>query len=105
MKKLILLILCLLISGIAFADKIIIPGNCYPKQIQKEFKKKGIKLDLSGNERNKKSWGFLVNEGSQFTIYTYKGLSTEDLKMVYEIWRHADEYNSFRINNKNKKKS
>jgi hypothetical protein len=105
MKKLLAFVLFLCVSSIAYADKIIIPGSCYPKKIQKEFKNRGIKLDLSGNDRTKESWGFLVNEGSEFTIYTYKGATEEDLNLVYDVWRTYDENNSVRTDKQNKEKN
>ena len=77
--------LLLISTNLVFADKLKIPYSCYPKEIQANFLDIGRKLDLSGNDRTRDSWGFLVNEGSEFTIYTYKGATEEDLKAVMDI--------------------
>lgn len=63
------------------------PFSCYPKEIQKKCAEYGKKLDLSGNDRDENSWGFLVNEGTQFTIYTYESITEEDLELMLEILR------------------
>jgi len=67
------------------ADKLIVPFDCYPKEIQSGFAEAGMKLDLSGNDRTRESWGFIVNEGSQFVIYTYKNATPEDFKIIMDI--------------------
>lgn len=43
------------------------------------------KLDLSPNERTWDSWGYLLNEGGKFRIYTYKAVTQEDLKIIQKI--------------------
>ena len=84
MKKLITIIL-ILIATTAHADKLIIPFDCYPTEVQEKFLTEGIKLDLDGNERTQESWGFLKNEGNQFIIYTYNSITIEELDIVMEI--------------------
>lgn len=69
----------------ARADELIIPFECEPKEIQKTFKKAGFNLDLDGNQKTKKSWGFLKNEGSSYRIYSYKGLSGDELERITKI--------------------
>jgi len=77
--------LLLMSTNLVFADKLIVPYDCYPKEMQAEFAKTGRKLDLSGNDRTKNSWGFIVNEGSQFIIYTYKGATQDDFSAIMGI--------------------
>lgn len=76
------IIIIMLLTTNAYADKIVVPFTVYPKEIQQLFKDKGYKLDLSGNERTEDSWGFIRNEGIEFTIYTYKGVTGEELEMI-----------------------
>lgn len=79
---------CIVLMALpAFSDKLIIPFDCYPKEIQVSFAEAGRKLDLSGNDRTRESWGFIVNEGSQFTIYTYKSATPEDFKIMMDIFQ------------------
>ena len=86
MKKIILsLFLIGFLTNIAYAAKLIIPFQCYPKEIQQEFATRGKKLDLGGNDRTRDSWGFIVNEGTQYTIYTYDPISPDDFKLISEI--------------------
>lgn len=83
MKKVILLILLTtLLSVNSFAEKFTIPFSCYPKEIQKKFEERGMKLDLNGNDKTPESFGFIQNEGREFVIYTYKDLSDEDLERM-----------------------
>jgi len=82
-------VLLLMCASMAYADKLIIPFDCYPKEIQTQFAETGRKLDLSGNDRTRESWGFIVNEGSQFTIYTYKSASQEDFTVMMNIIQGA----------------
>jgi len=90
MKKLILTLLFILITTHAFADKLEIYFDCYPKEVQEMFHKRGYKLDLSGNDRTRKSWGFIVSEGSRYFIYTYKALTMDELDMVKEVVMEAE---------------
>lgn len=84
MKKL-LIALILIISSNVYADTIQIPFECNPKQIQKDFKKIGYKLDLDGTNRSKDSFGFIVNKGTSYDIVTYKAVSMKDLKKMQEF--------------------
>ena len=79
-----LLTMCLSVN-IAFADKLQIPFSCYPKKVQAVFMEYGLKLDLDGNDRTPESWGFLKNEGSEFWLYTYRGVTTEELEFIRDI--------------------
>ena len=54
------------------------------KELQEMFKDEGLKLDLSPNERTKESWGFLVNKGSEYAIYTYHSSTSEERKVLIE---------------------
>jgi hypothetical protein len=67
------------------ADELNIPYSCFPQALQKEFKKNKLKLDLDPVKRNKKSWGYLKNEGSSYKIYTYRSATPQDLSTVYKI--------------------
>ena len=86
--KILAVILAILLTGlIAFADQLIVPFDCYPKELQKECMERGYKLELDPIERTPESWGFLVNQGSQHTIYTYKGTTQADLEMLMDVYR------------------
>ena len=85
MKKIILTAVFILLTSILFADVIKIPFSCFPKQLQKEFKKNHIKLDLSGNDRTKDSFGFINNLGTNFEIITYKSITIEELELIKKI--------------------
>lgn len=69
----------------AFADKFQINYSCWPQEIQAEFKKHDIKLDLDGSERTDDSWGYILNEGSSYTILTYKSATPEQMKLMIDI--------------------
>ena len=87
----IIVIFLLLWVGNVFADKLMIPFECYPKHIQTEFAKEGLKLDLDSVSRTEDSWGYLVNEGTRFIIYTYHPVTNNELQLVMDIiqrqWR------------------
>lgn len=86
MKRIILLISFLLFfASSVFADKLMIPFDCYPLELQAKFAEHGLKLDLNGIERTEDSWGFLINEGSRFIIYTYQPITSEELTLIMEI--------------------
>ena len=59
--------------------------SCYPKEVQAKFAETGRKLDLSGNDRTRDSWGFLDNRGGNFVIYTYRPATEADFKAIEEI--------------------
>jgi len=75
----------MLFSQVCMADELQIGQACYPKQIQAKFLQKGYKLDLSANDRDEKSWGFLNSEGSKYSIYTYKPITKEELDLIRKI--------------------
>jgi len=79
------LLLVFLFCNTGICDKLIIPFDCYPKELQKKFAQTGRKLDLSGNDRTKDSWGFVTSEGMQFYIYTYKPATKEDFNIIRKI--------------------
>ena len=85
MKIIFLVLTLLLFFNIAFCDELRIPYSCFPQALQKEFKKNKLKLDLDPVKRNKKSWGYLKNEGSSYKIYTYRSTTPQDLSTVYKI--------------------
>lgn len=75
----------LLISSLSFADIIEIPLSCWPKELKEEFNKIGRKLDFKDDERTFNSWGFLVNEGASYKIFTYERLKKDEFRMIQEI--------------------
>ena len=85
MKKLIIALILLLITTPVFPDKLHVPFSVYPKEIQKVFADKGLKLDLNGNDRTRDSWGFIDNQGSFYYIYTYENLTSDELMLVMDI--------------------
>ena len=69
----------------ALADKICIPFECDPKKLQESFARNGKKLDLSGNDKDNNSWGFLENKGQEYIIYTYKPVEKEDFEILLKV--------------------
>ena len=78
-----MLIIC--ICTVANADKLMIPYDCYPRELQQRFLENGYKLELDSTLREADSWGFLENEGSQYNIYTYKPLTDKELQDILEL--------------------
>lgn len=87
--KTIFIILFLLCAYKVNADEISVPFECYPKELKQEFKLKGLKLDINSIDKTENSWGYLINKGDSFVIYTYKDATQEDFytiqKIVFEI--------------------
>ena len=83
----------LLFTGIANSDVLQIPYSCWPIQLREAFSEKGIKLDLDPNERTKDSWGYVLNKGSTYDIFTYYSATSEDFKIVQEIIFKVEEEN------------
>ena len=75
----------MLITTNALADKLIIEFDCYPKELQKLYLETGRKLDMNGNDRTEDSWGFIVNEGQRYIIYTYKPATEDDFNVIKDI--------------------
>lgn len=67
------------------ADELQIPLPCWPQQLKEEFEKGGLILDLDSGQRTKDSWGYLVNKGSNYIIYTYGVLQPNDFGLIQEI--------------------
>lgn len=84
MKKLIFIVILLMATS-CLADTIQIPFSCYPKEIQKKFAATGRKLDLTGNDRDVNSWGFIDNKGTHYDIVTYNQISVNELKEIQKI--------------------
>ena len=84
-----ILLLFVIISS-ACSDSFIIPYDCYPKKVKERFAQEGLKLDLNGNDRTKDSWGFLINEGSQFTIYTYHSATKREMALLINLTRTGE---------------
>ena len=89
MKKIIFLILFLfcLFCFSAYADELQQPLTCYPKKVQEVFSKYDLKIDLYPEDRISDSWGFLRSYGNNFSIFTYKKLTKEELKLTIKIMR------------------
>ena len=85
MKKLILVVLLLLITTQASADQFTVPFECNPRKIQREFAKAGIKLDMMYEEKSKESWGYIFNAGSNYSIYSYRPATEEEMYLLMEI--------------------
>jgi len=83
--RIVLAMLIILYTSCAFADELQIPFSCYPKELQQRFADRGYKVDLSGNDRDKNSWGFIVNQGTKFSIFTYENVTQEEFMMVMEV--------------------
>ncbi len=91
MKRLFLFLISSVLIFSVHADKMIIPFDCYPRKIQNEFAKYGLKLDLYGEERTPDSWGFIVNEGTQFIIYTYKSATPRDFNIIMNVVQNRND--------------
>ena len=85
MKKLALIIILLFITTGVYADTLLIPNSCYPRQLQETFAENGLKLDLSANDRTKESWGFIESRGTTYNLHTYKSVTEEELNLIQEI--------------------
>ena len=86
-----LIIFLFLFFSFCNADQLEIPFSCYPKLLQKEFARNKLKLDLDPAKRDKKSWGYLKNEGAGYKIYTYKSITKEELGVVLKIVRDIEK--------------
>ena len=82
----------LIISGITLiivskvlSDELQIPYSCWPIELQEEFAKSGRKLDLIEAERTEDSWGYVLNKGHKFVIYTYRSATQEDFTVIKDI--------------------
>lgn len=83
--RIILVIFFLLCCSFAFSDELNIPFSCWSKELQTEFKELGRKLDLESSERTNDSWGYLVNKGSSYVIYTYNSVNPGEFEMIQKI--------------------
>ncbi len=83
--KFLLIIIILFITTNCFSDEFRIGFSVYPKELQKQFAEQGRKLDLSGNDRTKDSFGFIENKGTSIVIYTYRSATEEDMKLILKI--------------------
>jgi len=84
MKKYILLLLLVLAVNVS-ADEINIPFSCWPLELQHEFGKKGLKLDLTAGERTDDSWGYIDSKGSSYSLFTYRSATIEDFEFIREV--------------------
>jgi len=86
MKKLLFIILCCIsLQSIAFADILKIPFSCWPLALQSEFASNGMKLDLNAVERTDESWGFIVSNGADFEFHTYRSVTQEEFAIIQDI--------------------
>ena len=69
----------------AMADIIQIPFSVYPRELQKKFAKVGKQLDLSADNRSKKSWAFIRNNGTNYDIVTYAPTNVAELELIQKI--------------------
>jgi len=89
-----ILLILLLWVGVASADILKIPIDCWPLELQQKFKESGRKLDLSANERTEDSWGFLVSKGTSFELVTYQSTTDEDFSFIQKIVFEIDGYDT-----------
>ncbi len=89
-SKLCLILVLLLLPLNSFADEFRFPFSVYPKKLQAKFAEYDRKLDLSGDDRTEDSWGFIENKGSSFILYTYRSATSEDFKIIKEIFLEGD---------------
>lgn len=72
-----MLFVALAMPAICRADEIIIPFPINQRQMVKELKKQG--LDFSDST---KAVGFVKNEGTQTTVYTYRAMNIYELDKI-----------------------
>ena len=72
-------------AQICFADQLKIPFSCWSIQLQEEFLKNGMKLDLIHEHRTRDSWGYLENNGSEYIIYTYRAIKDDEFQIIQDI--------------------
>ena len=90
MKIISLFIILFLFLNIALADELSVPFSCYPQELQKKFAQYKMKLDLNPAKRNRKSWGYLKNEGASYIIFTYKPVTLKEFQIVLKIVREVE---------------
>jgi len=90
MKIISLLLIMFFVCSFVFGDELMIPFSCHPQILVKKFAKQKMKLDLDPSIRTKDSWGFVKNEGANYTIYTYKSVTQEELIIVLKIAREIE---------------
>lgn len=79
------IIIAILIVCTVFADELQFPVSCFPSKLQAKFAERGYKLDMTANDRDDKSWGFIESKGSKFSIFTYDAVSVQDLNAIQKI--------------------
>jgi hypothetical protein len=75
---------------LAYADELVIPLPCYPKQLQQFFLDRGYRVALTGNEREKDTWGFIENKGTSFSVISYYPITDKDLQVLKELVTTTD---------------
>lgn len=82
----------ILLASLSFADEVQIPFSCYPLELQVEFAKAGMKLDLRAEDRTDDSWGYLQSEGNSFKLFSYHALQPVEFQTMQDIiFKIADE--------------
>lgn len=70
-------------ASLSLADEIVIPFGVYMDEFKAECKKNG--LDLYGN---RDSNGFVTDRAAEFSVFTYKQATVEQLDVVKEAtWK------------------
>jgi len=70
------------VCQLAYADRLIISSECEPQELQKEFKKNNLILDLPQDKKTKFAFGLLENNGAGYVIKTYKPVTDDQLEIV-----------------------
>jgi len=83
--KIIIFLLILGIASFSSASELKIPFSCWPKELKEEFAKADRKLDIHSEDRTNDSWGYIINKGSSFVIYTYGAVTDEDFEIIQKI--------------------
>ena len=85
MKTLFIIVFILSIASVSFSDELDIPFSCWPVELQQAFLKYGKKMDLNSDERTDDSFGYILNKGSKYVIYTYHSVSPEDFEIIKKV--------------------
>ena len=84
-KPILYILAVILFPLFSFANELQIPFECYPERIKKAFNDAGIELEISREVRKETTWGFIDNRGSNYSIFTYKPTTREELELINKI--------------------
>ena len=96
-QLMIIVLITMIFIGVAFslfADELQVPFSCYPRRLQQDFAQYNLTLDLSEIDRTPSSWGFIVNKGSKYSIFTYKPTTQHERAVVLQVTQEHAKWQS-----------